>query len=635
MAGKATDDEPAVTEIKPTPKTSPAKPTEKPRPPSSANLPAVPVKLPEIPRHYKHIRIAMLAYYGNPMGEFEDKLLRESVDLVVPNPAYLKHVHAVAPDTPQLIYTNASNLYQGLLTDWLAYADRRGVSREAAFYHASRRVGFRGDSPSSQPVTWFWAVYRGGPRFPNLTTSARGRSGRVPFSGRGGALYLGYPERFREVNITLVSGATRSWSAVLEYPTQVDADGKPAQWQPLKMLGDATSGLTQSGRVTFDPPPDWKSVAIGGSARLYYLRFRTAADGTAPVANTIIGRDYVEANGKTTGAIPVFDTKADANHDGYLDDGEYARRTPGKDARFVYESRMFTESYGQMRFGTNPSAAAFRAWAVDYHERMLKKEPVAGGFFMDNSEGKPPVKPAEVLEPLDSFAEDYGAMLHAISEAVAPKWLLANTAGGQLRADPVVRQNPAHFEEYAIRPLAHHYGYFEDLAALVARCSALTKPAPYAVIDSHPQNGSVTDPRMQLATLAYYYLIADPDSTFLMFYGGFEPATTWKRHWLPAVAYDIGPPTAKWSLFAEGPDPAKPAFSYHLYQRPYERALVLYKPLSHARGSRERASIGHETATKHELSGTYQPLQPDGTLGEAITTITLRNGEGAILVRSK
>ena len=104
---------------------------------------------------------------------------------------------------------------------------------------------------------------------------------------------------------------------------------------------------------------------------------------------------------------------------------------------------------------------------------------------------------------------------------------------------------------------------------------------------------------------------------------------------MPAVAYDIGPPTAKWSLFAEGPDPAKPAFSYHLYQRPYERALVLYKPLSHARGSRERASIGHETATKHELSGTYQPLQPDGTLGEAITTITLRNGEGAILVRSK
>src|SRR5262245_4450842 len=128
MAGKATDDEPAVTEIKPPPKTSPAKPTEKPRPPSSASLPAVPVMLPEIPRHYKHIRVAMLAYYGNPMGEFEDKLLRESVDLVVPNPAYLKHVHAVAPDTPQLIYTNASNLYQGLLTDWLAYADRRGVS---------------------------------------------------------------------------------------------------------------------------------------------------------------------------------------------------------------------------------------------------------------------------------------------------------------------------------------------------------------------------------------------------------------------------------------------------------------------------------------------------------------------------
>ncbi len=35
--------------------------------------------------HYPHIRIAMLAYSGNPMGAVEDKLLKESVDLVVAN----------------------------------------------------------------------------------------------------------------------------------------------------------------------------------------------------------------------------------------------------------------------------------------------------------------------------------------------------------------------------------------------------------------------------------------------------------------------------------------------------------------------------------------------------------------------
>src|ERR1700726_1767790 len=71
----------------------------------------VPVKRPALPRHYPHIRIAMLAYHGNPMGPFEDELLRKSVDLVIPNETVMQHVRRVAPATPQLIYTNASNLY--------------------------------------------------------------------------------------------------------------------------------------------------------------------------------------------------------------------------------------------------------------------------------------------------------------------------------------------------------------------------------------------------------------------------------------------------------------------------------------------------------------------------------------------
>src|SRR5262249_12327794 len=40
-------------------------------------------------RHYSHIRVAMLAYTGTPIGSVEQKLLRESVDLVIPNITYL------------------------------------------------------------------------------------------------------------------------------------------------------------------------------------------------------------------------------------------------------------------------------------------------------------------------------------------------------------------------------------------------------------------------------------------------------------------------------------------------------------------------------------------------------------------
>jgi hypothetical protein len=588
---------------------------------------------PDVPRHYSHVRIALLAFAGNPMGPFEDQLLRESVDLVVAYPPYLKHIHEVAPRTPALIYTNHSNVYHELFTDWLAYADRHGLSREAAFYHAARPLPFRGDSPSSQPTTWFWGVYRDGRRLQDLTTGARSRGGRVPFPVAGGAMYVGYPEPFCEINVRLASPAGDGWSAALEYAGGVDDDGRPTAWRAVPVQHDTTDRLTQSGRLAFDAPADWRPTLVGGAARLYYVRFRADASGRPPVAENLLGRDYVGAHGTTAGTIPVFDAAADADGDGYLNDAEYARRAPGKDARFRYESRLFVDGYGQMRYWTRPSDPAFRAWCVDYHRRLLEKHPLAGGLCMDNCGGKVPVKTADVLEPVTTYTEDLALVLEAVARSTAPRLVLENVVGGNDSADTVIRHNPVYTEEAAIRPLSYPWVFFEDLAARVARRSALTAPPPYAVLDSHPQRGDPLDPRWQLAALAEYYLLADPDSTFLTFNGGNEPASPWRRHWVPAAAFDVGRPTGTWSLFVTGTDPAKPAFTYKVYRRPYQKALVLFKPLSYVRGTREAASNGDETATRHELGATYRPLRADGSLGDSTRAVTLCNGEGAILVK--
>jgi hypothetical protein len=288
-----------------------------------------------------------------------------------------------------------------------------------------------------------------------------------------------------------------------------------------------------------------------------------------------------------------------------------------------------------MRYSTHASNAGFRAWCVDHHERLLQHHPLAGGLFMDNSGGKVPVKPADVLEPLTTYAKDLGATLHAIDRAVAPRLVLANTVGGYANAEHIVRQSPAYFEEFAIRPQSHPWSFVEDLAALVAKRSALTSPPPYAVLDSHPQKGDQLDPRLQLGTLAYYYLLADPESTFLMFYGGNEPNTPWRRHWVAAAAFDVGRPAGKWSVFASGADPAKAALTYKVYQRPYEKALVLFKPLSYARGVKETATSGEDTTTRHDLGASYRPLRADGSLGDPVTSVALRNGEGAVLVKAE
>jgi hypothetical protein len=602
---------------------------------STANPPPPPPPTgPWIPHHYPNIRIAELAYSGLPIGWYENQLLRNSVDLVVSDvPSMINAIHTTAPSTPVMAYSNVSSLYGNLLTDWLNYADTHNVSREAAFYHVAQATPFWGNSPSSQPVNWFWGVYLAGstPNFVDVTTTAHSASWPpITLGGQGTSLYIGYTDPFREINFNLRQGAQNGWSGVLEYPTAVDSQGNPTAWAPLSTLSNTTGGLRWSGQILFDPPANWKTSIAGGTTPLYYVRLRTLTNGTPPSANTILGADYVNAGGGTRGVIPAFDYAADWDHDGYLNNAEYAHRTWGMDARFAYQSRLFYASYGQMRFAANPSNWAFRAWAVNYTTRFLNSQSGVGGLFMDNSSGNPYLGTANILESVATYSQDYGATLKAIERAVAPRWILANTAGGATTADGVVSQTTGYFEEFGLRPLAQNFQQFEDLAALVAHRANLRSPTPYAVLDSLPTNGSPTDPRTQLATLAEYYLIGDPNTTFLDPYGGFEPGTSWSRHWIPAAAYNIGQPRGTWSVFASGADPGNRALTYRVYQRQYSNALVLYKPLSY--GSNSTGSLSTDTATTFWLGGTYRPLQSDGTLGSPITRITLQNGQGAILI---
>src|SRR5206468_9825660 len=118
-------------------------------------------------------------------------------DLVSPDPSSLGTINGAAPNTPQHIYSNVSNLYQGLLTDWLQYADRTHVSRELAFYHVTRATPWQGASPSSQPVKWFWGVYQstGSGTPTDVTSAARGgRNFFVDFGAAGTSTAIGYLE---------------------------------------------------------------------------------------------------------------------------------------------------------------------------------------------------------------------------------------------------------------------------------------------------------------------------------------------------------------------------------------------------------------------------------------------------------
>ena len=323
-----------------------------------------------------------------------------------------------------MIYTNTSSLYLDLLTNWLNYADANGFSREDAFYHVTVPTPWSGFGGSTQPSDWFWAVSNGST---DLTDAAH--DGGFSFGNSGQSVNVGYTDQFREIDVTLSSGRSGGWSSVLEYPTAVDSNGNPTSWATVNTLSDTTSGLTQTGQITFNPPSNWVTATINGSARLYYVRFRTTAAGTAPVASSVLGYDYDGSGSGSSGTIPVFDYAADLNHTGYLTPAEYAvALAAGDTAWFAYQSRLTT--YGPMRFVTDPSSPAFQQWAAQYDLSYLNQNPLAAGLFMDNSDGNAPVQAGTVRESVATYTNDYGTMMQTISQAIAPRWIIMNIADG-------------------------------------------------------------------------------------------------------------------------------------------------------------------------------------------------------------
>jgi hypothetical protein len=70
-----------------------------------------------------------------------------------------------------------------------------------------------------------------------------------------------------------------------------------------------------------------------------------------------------------------------------------------------------------------------------------------------------------------------------------------------------------------------------------------------------------------------------------------------------------------------------------VYGREYDNALVLHKPRSYALG-KGTGTADDATSTTHQLNGRYRQLYSDGSLGQVVTSIRLKNGEGVVLVKA-
>lgn len=108
-------------------------------------------------------------------------------------------------------------------------------------------------------------------------------------------------------------------------------------------------------------------------------------------------------------------------------------------------------------------------------------------------------------------------------------------------------------------------------------------------------------------------------------------------NWFPAMAVNFGTGGARNMQWAKGTNYGWPnllafgqAINTNIWSRDFTNALVLVRP----NGGASSAVNYSEYTGPIPLGGTYYPLMADGNTGPAITSISLRRAEGAILMKA-
>lgn len=169
-------------------------------------------------------------------------------------------------------------------------------------------------------------------------------------------LYIGAPEPFYQVSLTLWSGGQgRIFGPMVVYPTDTDAAGLITRWRYADVTQDGTNGLTGSGTIQFSIshgswkrgriPIQWQDGDLFSSeSSLYWIRVLASFSGQPPRLRGLRLPSWVVIVRIGDSMVCVnlgWRYENDWNSDGYIDDTEFYNRIyPNAAARRVYYARV-------------------------------------------------------------------------------------------------------------------------------------------------------------------------------------------------------------------------------------------------------------------------------------------------------
>jgi hypothetical protein len=301
-------------------------------------------------------------------------------------------------------------------------------------------------------------------------------------------------------------------------------------------------------------------------------------------------------------------------------------------------SRLVISIWNSKRWVIDPADDGARAYTVDRYRRLAAGE---DGVFIDEAAS------GDILGRIANAAElptaaDYEpwhtSLIAAIKQALGAKIVMLNLGEYSTdfdRADALAARS-VHLEKVnnpLFSELNRRWQWMEDLMANGVTVNLVnvysTKDANRIATSFPKGNYGSSAQRMKMMELASYYMVVgrNPDNLVLTLENTWD--APYSTLWLKAQEADIGHPTASRTILGRGTDPV--GQSYTIYSRDFDRALVVVRT---QQGWGTQSYLDATAVTVPLPPGEqWRPLHADGTVGDPVTSVHLRNAEAMILIK--